>query len=514
MYLALVIYTCIFTFIYFKRFLYTAFFTMISPLVALTYPIDKAGDKKAQAFSMWLKEYTMNVIIQPVHLLLYTALITTAMDLVSANPIYGLVAIAFLIPAEKFIKKMFGIESESSSGFASFAGGALAMKALSKLSSGGSKKGSSGGGQKDNDGAGKDKVRMQNNGELGNLSTFNDDTQSEEDGNNPRLINANEQNEEAQRQEALDRYNAEGFGQNANGEYYNPWIDEYDADYDPTKDSNYLPKTENKDTENINDEQSINTNNEIKPSRMDRAKRTIKGIAPYARLGGKALRFTGRALTRGAAMVAGGGIGLAAGLTTGDMSKAFTYTATGALAGKAIRDKVARAPGAVKDMAVGTRDKIREELDKANDEKVENTQGYAAMRAQQIARDNARARAAILKNKDEIRKYKQMAGDIGYDGDIKNFMNAALDYKEAGVEDDKLIKNALKLENKNGGVGGNKHKNIVDVTSFTKDYGRDYIEDEKKRASLEKVVNSKVSNQNSQKEIMKTFAALHGRDKL
>ncbi len=41
-YLALVIYTCMFTVTYFKRFLYMAFFTMIAPLVALTYPIDKA----------------------------------------------------------------------------------------------------------------------------------------------------------------------------------------------------------------------------------------------------------------------------------------------------------------------------------------------------------------------------------------------------------------------------------------------------------------------------------------
>lgn len=40
-YIVLVIYTGIFTFIYFKRFLWIAFLTMIAPLVALTYPIDK-----------------------------------------------------------------------------------------------------------------------------------------------------------------------------------------------------------------------------------------------------------------------------------------------------------------------------------------------------------------------------------------------------------------------------------------------------------------------------------------
>lgn len=42
MYLIIVGYTAVFTFMYFKRFLYVAFLTMIAPLVALTYPIDKA----------------------------------------------------------------------------------------------------------------------------------------------------------------------------------------------------------------------------------------------------------------------------------------------------------------------------------------------------------------------------------------------------------------------------------------------------------------------------------------
>lgn len=42
MYLVIVGYTVVFTFMYFKRFLYVAFLTMIAPLVALTYPIDKA----------------------------------------------------------------------------------------------------------------------------------------------------------------------------------------------------------------------------------------------------------------------------------------------------------------------------------------------------------------------------------------------------------------------------------------------------------------------------------------
>lgn len=133
-YLALVIYTVMFTIIYLKRFLYMAFFTMIAPLVALSYPIDRARDGKAQAFNLWFKEYTLNAIIQPVHLLLYAALIGSSIQLAATNAIYAIVAIGFLIPAEKFIKKMFGFDkAETAAGWGAVAGGALAMKGVGKV---------------------------------------------------------------------------------------------------------------------------------------------------------------------------------------------------------------------------------------------------------------------------------------------------------------------------------------------------------------------------------------------
>ena len=41
------------------------------------------------------------------------------------------------------------------------------------------------------------------------------------------------------RDEVMERYGAEGYGQNANGEYFNPYTDEYDPNYDPHTDSSY-----------------------------------------------------------------------------------------------------------------------------------------------------------------------------------------------------------------------------------------------------------------------------------
>ena len=133
-YLVLVFYTLFFTFTYLKRVLYMAFLTIIAPLVAMTYSIDKIADGKAQAFNMWLKEYIFNLLIQPMHLMLYLVLISMAYDLAATNIIYTLVAIGFMIPAEKFIRKMFGFEKAQTPGMlGGAAGAALTMSGMQKL---------------------------------------------------------------------------------------------------------------------------------------------------------------------------------------------------------------------------------------------------------------------------------------------------------------------------------------------------------------------------------------------
>ena len=112
-YFILVLLTVYFIFVYLKRVLYMAFLTMIAPLVALTYPIDKINDGQAQGFDRWLKEYIFNLLIQPLHLILYTVLISSAFELASTNSIYAIVAIGFLIPAEKLMRNLFGFEKAS-----------------------------------------------------------------------------------------------------------------------------------------------------------------------------------------------------------------------------------------------------------------------------------------------------------------------------------------------------------------------------------------------------------------
>ena len=133
-YLVLVFYTIYFAFAYLKRVLYLAFLTVIAPLVAMTYSIDKIADSKAQAFNMWLKEYIFNLLIQPVHLLLYMLLVSMAFDLASSNIIYTLVALGFLMPAEKLVRSLFGFNRSETAPFLGGAtGAALTMSAMQGL---------------------------------------------------------------------------------------------------------------------------------------------------------------------------------------------------------------------------------------------------------------------------------------------------------------------------------------------------------------------------------------------
>lgn len=133
-YIILVVFTIFFAWTYLKRVVYMAFLTMIAPMVAMTYPLDKLNDGKAQAFSMWLKEYIFNLLIQPMHLLLYTILISSAYKLAATNVIYAIVALGFITPAEALVRKFFGFTKAQTPGMVSgAAGAALAYTGLQSV---------------------------------------------------------------------------------------------------------------------------------------------------------------------------------------------------------------------------------------------------------------------------------------------------------------------------------------------------------------------------------------------
>lgn len=140
LYLMLVIYTVRFTWTYLKRVANMAFLTLIAPAVALTYPIDKVSDGKAQAFNIWLKEFIFNGLLQPLHLFLYMVLLGSATELAVRNPLYAIVCLGFILAAEKLLKQMFGFNKAGAGTVGSLAGAAgvsaLAHKAVMSLGKG------------------------------------------------------------------------------------------------------------------------------------------------------------------------------------------------------------------------------------------------------------------------------------------------------------------------------------------------------------------------------------------
>lgn len=243
-YIGIIEYTFKFTFEYMKRAITLAFLTLMAPLVTLTYPIDKMGDGKAQAFNVWFKEFAYNAILQPFHLIIYSIFMGAGMNIAVENPLYAIFFMAFLTPAEKLLRKFFGFDKAPSAG-ASFAGGfggAAAFNALKGVASKGVNALNHGNGNSGGNSGKNNNIRQKNqikdpNAPKG-LEAFKNGQ------GNPQLReakngNSGNNNRQSDRDEVMDRYSSEGFGQNANGEYFNPYTNEYDASYDPHKDSLY-----------------------------------------------------------------------------------------------------------------------------------------------------------------------------------------------------------------------------------------------------------------------------------
>ena len=125
---------------YVKRMMTVGFLILISPLITITYSIDRAGDQKAQALNSWLKEFIYNVLIQPFHCILYLAFAQAAFSSVMSSytdsesvakffydsvltwdasiaaMIFAILCLVFVNSGEKLIREIFGFTKASSVG--------------------------------------------------------------------------------------------------------------------------------------------------------------------------------------------------------------------------------------------------------------------------------------------------------------------------------------------------------------------------------------------------------------
>lgn len=96
---------------YFKRMITVGFLIFISPLITITYPIDKIGDNKAQAFSVWSHELMMNVAIQPIHGMIYLVFMYTAGEIAKTSIFVALAFLLILTKVEKIILQLFNLKN-------------------------------------------------------------------------------------------------------------------------------------------------------------------------------------------------------------------------------------------------------------------------------------------------------------------------------------------------------------------------------------------------------------------
>ena len=99
---------------YLKRVLSVMFLTIISPFITVTFSIDKMGDNKAQAFDTWMKEYIINISLQPIHAAIYLVFVFTAGEIAATAPFVAMVFLLVLGRLEKIVRDVFGITNATS----------------------------------------------------------------------------------------------------------------------------------------------------------------------------------------------------------------------------------------------------------------------------------------------------------------------------------------------------------------------------------------------------------------
>ncbi len=137
----LIILTLLFVLIYSKRLIMIAFLTIIAPLAAISYSVDKIRDGQSQILDKWTKEYLYTALMMPMDALLFTIIWQTVKDNLQANgnAIFSLALVIGFVPIRGWFNEFLGTDRGSkvaNAAVAGAAGGALAQQLTSKSGSG------------------------------------------------------------------------------------------------------------------------------------------------------------------------------------------------------------------------------------------------------------------------------------------------------------------------------------------------------------------------------------------
>lgn len=348
--LAIILLTFLFAWKYMKREFTIIFLILLGPISCITYPIDKISDGKAQAFNKWLTEFIYNVLVQPFHLLLYTVLCGSAIELANQNILYGLACLAMLIPAEKFIKEMFGFKDHLGGGpLAAATTGAVASQLMNKVKGLGSGKSSGGSGGSDNNNNTATKIKNKDvdrsvltDGQTGSeipdteegnqpLTVEESENPNTEDGNEPQTVEESENpyTEDGNQPRTVEESETEETDKNTDSEESeNKNIDEKSGGDSQTKRASFGRRLLDAHNERVTE----------KWGSADRKKRWKKRVIKGGKSLGKGTYKAAKGSLKIAGALAGASVGAAVGLLSGKgiaAGAAAGYKLTGSAINKA-----------------------------------------------------------------------------------------------------------------------------------------------------------------------------------
>ena len=453
-YIALVIYTAKYSWAYLKRTITLMFLTVIAPLVAMTYPIDKIKDGKSQAFDAWLKEYVFTALLQPFHLIVYAVLVGSSIDIVKTNPLFAILVIAFIGPAEKMLRKFFGFDkapgaSALSQAGAMFGGAAawnMTKKAIGALSHRGA---NSGGGSGGNGGNNNVRTAVENSnapdsyGDYGRAlnpgngnNTQGNNTEQQAPEEEGRAYLPPEEERETQQQNPDDW--------DYNDMYLNP--ENYSDDYASANAQVPTPNTPSPSTEN-----GGQANRGFWQRAGAMAVAPAKGVArsfkntwstKYAdgkwkrtlgngatRIGKGALKFAGKAAVAGTV----GAIGVGMGIAGDDLDDVLKYGAAGGVLGYSI------APG------IGRRI-TNTNLARNISTEMANAR-YGSVEKAELARQEAELRQSGKMRQFVMDNFRK-DGNPPEGKELADLEDRAIQLYQNGFTDNKEIKRVMKLDDK------------------------------------------------------------------
>ncbi len=506
MYLMLIMYTLIFTLKYFRRLVYMAFLTIFAPFVALTYPIDKMNDNRAQAFSYWFREYSFNLFLQPIHLILYVFLLQSALDFAQSNIIYGIIALSFLVEAEKFIRNMFGVRGEGG-GFSQeaegFSTGALFASGLRMLDRMASRE------NKMLTGAANDKVSAENGNEddgnirqqeikdddaVASIESFDSGAEdTEEPEEDPLLSNDDEINIEGESPTGL-------FGDVVYGSDQLDEFDTYEFGSNGPEDMTELG-TQNPDSDELGAGTRPLIDDPTQENNPGFFGRTIRGISRATR--GRFInkdntvrlaKFATRASLGLAGAATLGTIGLAAGLASGEgLTGALKYAGLGAASGGALGLATAnlgmRAITGAKTIGKRFTGDFR--------------RGYYSPKEFR-ARENARIAREFLRDRESINFFKDNYGDK-----YKEKMQQALQLKRYGINDLNQLNKAVDIQDKYGLT----EQQTATIAKLGNAISKQDLIDPEKRAEIMKMLDKQLSNAQDRVRVMSYLDQYHSIEK-